>query len=721
MNGGTVLTRFTSDTKGFDKGTQKVTASIGSLVKGTVVAKGVTAALTKAWEVFNSSLDGAISRYDTLNNFPKVMENLGVSTKESEKAISKISDKLTKLPTTLDSAAISVQRLTSKNGDLKKSTDMFLAMNNAILAGGAPMEMQQSALEQLTQSYAKGKPDLMEWRTLQQAMPGQLKQIARSMGYVSDSDLYEALKDGSVSMEDFMDTVIKLNTEGADGFKSFEKQAEDATGGIRTSITNMKTAFVRGVTDIITKVNEALEPVGGLAGVFSTVGSAVEKAFKLVGSALETVIPVLISVFTWLNKHRTVLKVTAVAVGTFLAAWKVTQMMAFIQMSGGVINALLLMRKAWLLLTIAKIKDRIETIRITAMYAKDFVVSIVKGTAALVKQTAVFVATKGAMVATSIATKVATAAQWLLNAALTANPIGIIIMLIGLLIGAFIMLALHSDKVRAVLVKCWEGIKVAVKVTWDFLKSTFNKIVDWFKSIPERFTAWVNKVKAIFKLIVIMIALKFLEIVNKVQAFRQKVLDFIKNIINGFKSLPGKIKSALLSVLTAIGTWIINMKNKVSNGISKVITNIKNGFKQLPSYMLNIGKNIVQGLWNGIQRVKDWVIDKIKGLGKAIISGMKKALGIKSPSKEFAIIGKFSVLGYTEQLDKMKKTVQSQIADTFQVSPQLANSSSLNLSPNIVNNTYVEVKQDALGQTVKNIKTFSGGAKNDFNYGMGAR
>jgi hypothetical protein len=142
-------------------------------------------------------------------------------------------------------------------------------------------------------------------------------------------------------------------------------------------------------------------------------------------------------------------------------------------------------------------------------------------------------------------------------------------------------------------------------------------------------------------------------------------------------------------------------------------------FKSIPGQMLNVGKSIVQGLWNGIQGLKDWVISKVKALGKSILKGLKGVLGIHSPSTEFAMVGKFSVLGYTEQLDKMQKEVQGQIAETFQVSPQLANSSSLHFSPNIINNNYVDIQQDPLGQMVNNIKTFAGGAKNDYNYGAG--
>ncbi|ARD67831.1 hypothetical protein B2M23_20820 [Eubacterium limosum] len=84
----------------------------------------------------SASMDAAIKRTDIMNNFPKVMSNMGISAEASQAAITKMSDKLTGLPTSIDAAASSVQRFTSKNNDVGKSTDMFLALNNALLAGG---------------------------------------------------------------------------------------------------------------------------------------------------------------------------------------------------------------------------------------------------------------------------------------------------------------------------------------------------------------------------------------------------------------------------------------------------------------------------------------------------------------------------------------------------------------------------------------------------------
>ena len=122
---------------------------------------------------------------------------------------------------------------------------------------------------------------------------------------------------------------------------------------------------------------------------------------------------------------------------------------------------------------------------------------------------------------------------------------------------------------------------------------------------------------------------------------------------------------------------------------------------------------------NGIAGLKDWVINKVKNMGKAILKGLKNVLGIHSPSTEFAMIGKFSVLGYTEQLDKMKNQLQEQVQDTFGINPSLTGAMNTHYSPNIVVNNNVSMETDPLGQTVSRIKTFSGGAKSDFNYGIG--
>lgn len=238
------------------------------LLKTGIVALGIGKLIKSIF----SNMDDAISRVDTLNNYSKVMGNLGVSTEDADASINRLSDKLTGLPTTLDDAVASVQRFTASNGNVKASTEMFLALNNALLGSGASTEAQASAMEQITQAYSKGKPDMMEWRNMLSTMPAQLKQIGLSLGYADVNSFGEDLRSGKVSMDDFMVAVTKLNKEGVDGFASFEEQAGASTNGIKTSITNMKTAMTRGLAEIMNAIGQS-----NIAGFFNGITKAINK------------------------------------------------------------------------------------------------------------------------------------------------------------------------------------------------------------------------------------------------------------------------------------------------------------------------------------------------------------------------------------------------------------------------------------------------------------
>lgn len=290
LNAEKSLKSFEQQTKQADDAMKKGTTSAGSFLK-SLLGFG---AIQKIFGMITSQLDSAISRMDTLNNFPKVMSNLGIDESQASAAIDTLSEKLQGLPTTLDSAASAVQRFTSANNNVGASTEMYLALNNAILAGGADMGSQQTALEQLSQAYAKGKPDMMEWRALQQAMPAQLQQIAKAMN-MTTAQLGESLRGGKVSMNDFMKTVVRLNKEGVEGFKSFEEQAKNSTGGIRTSLANMRSAITRGVGSIMTSVDKALEKAGfgTLSSNISKFGKAIEKILKRAGEMIAIIIQLL--------------------------------------------------------------------------------------------------------------------------------------------------------------------------------------------------------------------------------------------------------------------------------------------------------------------------------------------------------------------------------------------------------------------------------------------
>ena len=286
------------DNKGFDSGiadlnkrlnksmnnmSNSMTSAFASVKKG-IIALGIGALIKK---VIIDQLDEAVARLDTMKNYENVMSNLGIGSEDSSASIARLSEALKGLPTTLDDAALSVQRFTAANGNVKASTEMFLAFNNAVLAGGAPLQLQAAAIEQMAQAYSRGKFEMQEWRTLLQAMPAQLKQVANVMGYTGSdaaNALYEGLKSGKVSMNDFMTTLIKMNHEGLGGFKSLEEQARNSTGGIATSFQNVKTAIARGLADIMDAIGRS-----NIAGFFDMIRNAIDAAIPYIAAFIKLI------------------------------------------------------------------------------------------------------------------------------------------------------------------------------------------------------------------------------------------------------------------------------------------------------------------------------------------------------------------------------------------------------------------------------------------------
>ena len=195
----------------------------------------------------------------------------------------------------------------------------------------------------------------------------------------------------------------------------------------------------------------------------------------------------------------------------------------------------------------------------------------------------------------------------------------------------------------------------------------------------------------------------------------EAILEIIPMLID---NLPLFIKAGI-QLIVGLAEGILKSIPKVLEIIPKLISSIFNFFKQVPSMMKEVGGNLIKGLWNGIANIGSWVIDRIKGLGKTILNAVKGIFGIHSPSTEFAIIGRYNMLGLEKGMEDMAPEIQKDIDGMFDLSPNMASSMNNTLSPivNVYND--INMKQDSLGQLVNDIKTFSGGSKQDYNYGAG--
>lgn len=268
---GTVYVSVMPSTKGFAKvlGSQGSVAgtaagnqfnlSFGKLIGGSALGNIISNAWSKVTASISSSIDSAVSRVDTIANFPKIMSNLGFGANEATNSINALSTGIEGMPTSLDSIVSMTQQLAPLCGGLDKATELSLAMNNMFLASRASTADQTRAMQQYTQMLSRGKVELNDWRTLQEVMPGQLNQVAQALlGPTKNStDLYEALKSGKVKLDDFNETVKRLNTEGSGEFASFEQQARSATEGIGTAMENWQNRISKAVGKFIDHIGQA--------------------------------------------------------------------------------------------------------------------------------------------------------------------------------------------------------------------------------------------------------------------------------------------------------------------------------------------------------------------------------------------------------------------------------------------------------------------------------
>jgi len=296
----TLSAKVTLDASQFTQGARNVTNQLDNMTNATgnmtkSVALGNVAAgiFTKGMGALRSSMGAAVKRLDTMKNFPILMESLGYNSQDAAKSIQKISDNLDGLPTSTDAIVGMVQQLAPLTKSLDEATDISLAMNNALLAGGKATNVQENAMQQYTRMLSAGAVDMRGWRSMVNAMPGQLNQVSKAMlgSKASTNDLYEALKDGTVSFDDFNKTVMKLNDQGLPGMKSFEEQARAATGGIGTAVQNLKNRIAKGLADILegigrdrisTFINNLSSTIkNGLSGLSDFAGKAADVVFPI--------------------------------------------------------------------------------------------------------------------------------------------------------------------------------------------------------------------------------------------------------------------------------------------------------------------------------------------------------------------------------------------------------------------------------------------------------
>lgn len=554
--------------------------SVGFAAKVGAVAGIASTVFSKVASVVTGSLNSAISRADQMNNFPKVMKNLGYSSEDAAASIKKISSALDGLPTTSSAMTGMVQQLAPLTSNLDQATNIALAFNNAMLAGGASTMEQENALTQYTQMLSAGKVDMQAWRSIQAAMPGQLNQVAEAMlgAGKNSNDLYEAMKNGSISFDDFNKKVMELNQNGFGKYASFAQQAKDATQGIGTAMENVQNRVAKAVQKVVEAVGveNIAGAINGFSSQFGKVGDAaasmvtgvknwlgqlwqalkdngalftfkslwdglrdaimgvvnmvIDWAHMIPPDGLANGIKLVADTLDWFVQHGKELAPIIIGIGTAFAAVKGYQALnSGLQALTGTMNTVTTAAKG--------VSNGI------------MLMTDLGGPVAMLKQMAGGLSlVKTAQTAWSTATKMATAVQGAFNAVIAANPIGAIVVGVAAFVAALVWFCTQTEVGR----KVWAAFT-------SFISSAWQKAVDFVTNLGQ----------------------------NIANFFTQTLPNAFQSVIQWFQQLPSAIGTALSNLITSIGTWAVSFGQSALQAGQQFLANLGTFFVQLPGNIWN--------------------------------------------------------------------------------------------------------------------------------------
>lgn len=331
--------------------------------------------------------------------------------------------------------------------------------------------------------------------------------------------------------------------------------------------------------------------------------------------------------FGSLIQNRTVLE----AVVGGLIAWKtITAGISLVAFTAQVIAN----TRAFVASKIAKAQDLAETIALKAMLAGDFLRSLVQQTAQIVRTTAAWVAQKSVLVASRVATGAYTAAQWLLNAALNANPISLIVVAIAALVAALVLAYNKSETFRGIVEAAWSGIQSVIGV-----------VVDWFQTylLPVFEAVWEG-IKVAVWVVVTAIAVY----IEAFKAVLQGIADFILTYVwpyiqqawDGIKAGAqvlwgymqqawGGIKAAIQLVSDWVSSYIVPALGAAWNGIKAGADLLWSGIQAawggikaaaatVVSWFQSYVQPVLGAVWNGIKAGADLLLSGIRSVWDGI-------------------------------------------------------------------------------------------------------
>lgn len=647
----------------------------------------VSSVTSRALDAISGSIASAVNRVDTIANFPKIMQSVGYSADEARATIERLSTGIDGLPTSLDAIVGSVQKIAPVSGSLATATDVALAFNNALLAGGKSQEVMNSAFEQYSQMLSTGRVDMQSWKILAQAMPGQLNQIAKALlgANANQADLYKAMQSGAITFDQFNAAIVSLNSEGLPGYASFAEQARISTESIGTAWTNVQNRINKAVAKIIDHIGQAniagaindfSSSFSGIADtvityldpVISTVGSFMDQlqnngAITSFGDALNALKDVfdstigligdLITTFTGLDSSENTSRSAADLLKSAVDGVKSAIELARDAVQGLRDNLTVV---APVIVAVATALIAYETIKAVRSIADDFgllksaaslAFDAIKGGEGVLSTLSVFgelVGEGGALASVfgTISTAISGVGTSLLALVGSIPVIGWIAVAVVALGAVFTWLWNTNEDFRNAVIGIWDSICSAISGAVDSivgfftttLPTAFTQFVQFVQGIPAAVGQFIQELPTM-----VLYALTFAVVflfglgAQLAQLAVQIGTEFVQNVVNFFTvDLPSAFAQFVLFVST--------IPEQVQTALATLLANIALWAVDMAAKASEAADGFLRGVTDGLNAAVDFVKsipDKIKSFfsnagdwlvnsGKALLDGFAKGI-----------------------------------------------------------------------------------------------
>ena len=229
----------------------------------------------------------------------------------------------------------------------------------------------------------------------------------------------------------------------------------------------------------------------------------------------------------------------------------------------------------------------------------------------------------------------------------------------GLLAAIPVLVEALPTVISSIVTAILESIPLIIEAGVELLSALVSEmptIIDSIiQALPQIITGIVSAllesipqiIEAGFNLITALIT----DLPNIILTIVTAIPQIIASVINAIISNIDRFIEAGITIFTALISNLPEIIRGIVSNIPQIISAILNAFGSLPSQMGEIGKNLVKGLWNGIQSLKNWITDSVKGFCSNIWNGIKNFFGIHSPSRKMAWAGEMLVEGMSNGID----------------------------------------------------------------------